>query len=391
MPTTGFKPAQRLNDAPPPTKSDRFGDFWERITEGLELDQLWSSFKEEAKSGYRLYSKEVPERDGNTVSRRRRARDVASGFFWAILNKFSPAKRVILLASVIFILMPSFSIQTDNGKSFNGDAFHTWGGIGILVLLLMEVADRITMKRDLEIAREIQTWLLPEKAPDIPGLDVAFFNRPANTVAGDYYDVFGREAGSGGAGKFVITVADVAGKSMPAALLMATFQASLKTQSSSSCDLLNLVSCVNQYACAHSRNGTRFTTAVIAEYDPATRSLEYVNAGHNSPMLLKKSGELVRLEVGGLPLGIMRDAQYSSARLTLSPGDLLLIFTDGLSEAVNEKDEEYQDDRISAQLRVAGAQSATAAMNLLTADMQSFIGMARQHDDITCLMARCTD
>jgi len=391
MPSTAAKPAPL---PPPPSKrrsiGDRFGDFWERITEGMEIDQLWSQFKEEAKFGYRLYSKDLPAHAAE-AGRKQRFLAAASGFFWAVMNKLSPAKRLLLLVSVIFLIMPGFRVEGGNGTSLNGDALHVWGGIGLLLLLLMEIADRITMKRDLEIAREIQTWLVPERAPDVPGLEIAFFNRPANTVAGDYYDVFAREANSGGAGKYLIAVADVAGKSLPAALLMATFQASLKTQSSSSCDLANLASCVNRYACEHSRNGQRFTTAVIAEFDPATRSLEYVNAGHNSPLLLRRSGELVRLEVGGLPFGIMREATHASARLALEPGDTLLIFTDGLVEAVNERGEEYEEERTIAQLRTAPpAESATAMLGALTADLQRFTGMARQHDDITCVLIRCT-
>jgi sigma-B regulation protein RsbU (phosphoserine phosphatase) len=377
--------------APPPPKrwSERWADFWAKITEGLEIAELWSQFKNEAKSSYRLYSKEVPVREGEQGRRASRYFEIAKAFFWAVMIKLSPAKRILLLVSLIFLLFPGFQVSTDNGQ-FDSSGLRIWGGIGLLALLVLEIADRITMKRDLEIAREIQLWLVPEKAPEVPGLDIAFYNRPANTVAGDYYDVFAREEGSGGAGKFVITIADVAGKSMPAALLMATFQASLKTQSSSSCGLVSLVGCVNQYACAHSRNGQRFTTAVIAEYDAVTHTLEYVNAGHNTPLLLRASGEMVKLDVGGLPLGIMKSAPYDSARLVLAPGDALMIYTDGLVEAVNEGDEEYGDDRLMSLLRMAAGQNATNGLGVMTEDLRRFIGMARQHDDITCVYVRCT-
>jgi phosphoserine phosphatase RsbU/P len=147
---------------------------------------------------------------------------------------------------------------------------------------------------------------------------------------------------------------------------------------------------VNQYACAHSRNGQRFTTAVIAEYDATTHTLEYVNAGHNTPLLLRASGEMVKLDVGGLPLGIMKSAPYDSARLVLAPGDALMIYTDGLVEAVNEQDEEYGDDRLMTQLRMTAGQNATNGLGVMTGDLRRFIGMARQHDDITCVFVRCT-
>jgi sigma-B regulation protein RsbU (phosphoserine phosphatase) len=109
--------------------------------------------------------------------------------------------------------------------------FHFYGGLLMFVLLILEVADRVVMKRDLQIAKEIQTWLLPERPPHVPGLEIAFTTRPANTVAGDYYDVFARPSDASGNSTFLIAIADVAGKSIPAAMLMATFQASLKTLS----------------------------------------------------------------------------------------------------------------------------------------------------------------
>src|SRR5205807_4791434 len=118
--------------------------------------------------------------------------------------------------------------QTGANQIMNLD-FRLWGGLLMFVLLVLEVADRVVMKRDLEIAREIQLWLLPANPPQVPGLEIAFATRPANTVAGDYYDVFPLPTTEGRSQRFLLSVADVAGKSIPAALLMATFQASVKT------------------------------------------------------------------------------------------------------------------------------------------------------------------
>ncbi len=139
-------------------------------------------------------------------------------------------------------------------------------------------------------------------------LEIAFATRPANTVAGDYYDVFPRPGGDGPP-SYLIAIADVAGKSVPAAMLMATFQASLKTLSDTPGPLTELGGRINRYACSNSQNGRRFTTAFIAEYEPASRRLTYVNAGHNNPIVLRKSGAAEWLGVGGMPLGIMEDAR----------------------------------------------------------------------------------
>jgi sigma-B regulation protein RsbU (phosphoserine phosphatase) len=257
---------------------------------------------------------------------------------------------------------------------------------GLVFLLALELADRVTMKRDLEIAREIQRWLVPEKPPRVAGVDLAFASRPANTVGGDYYDAFLRRAPAGE--RLLLVVADVAGKSVPAALLMATFQASLRTLAGAPTSLDELVAGLNRYACQHSLGGTRFTTAFFAELDPATRELCYVRAGHNEPILRRASAGVERLAAGNLPLGIAADALFSASIVRLAPGDLLVIFTDGLVEAVNAQDEMFGEDRALDALAAAPAAGAEQALKNLMAAVDAFVGPTRQHDDITLLVAR---
>jgi sigma-B regulation protein RsbU (phosphoserine phosphatase) len=185
-------------------------------------------------------------------------------------------------------------------------------------------------------------------------------------------------------------VADVAGKSVPAALLMATFQASLRTLAAAPTSLVELVAGMNRYACAHSLGGRRFTTAFFAELDPATRTLSYVRAGHDVPILRRASGRFERLEAGDLPLGIDPGARYEGHTTTLAPGDLLLIFTDGLTEAVNEKDQEYGESRLLEVLHATLGRSAETTLKDLMAAVETFVGHTRQQDDITCLVLRAT-
>ena len=238
-------------------------------------------------------------------------------FLWAIIDKLSPARRVLLLIALI-LFFPSMHLT---GFSTSGIF---WGCILLLVVLVLEIADRVVMKRDLQIAKEIQAWLLPPGPPQVPGLEIAFATRPANTVAGDYYDVFPRPASPSPGGTYLIAIADVAGKSIPAAMLMATYQASLKTLAGISSSLIDLVGRMNNYACGNSQNGRRFTTTFIAEYDPATRGLVYVNAGHNPPILRRQTGAIERLSKGGIPLGILENAPYESGSTTLQSGDWLV-------------------------------------------------------------------
>jgi phosphoserine phosphatase RsbU/P len=280
--------------------------------------------------------------------------------------------------------------QKGNGHvEFTGPNFQFWGGLLLFVLLMLEIADRVVMKRDLEIARDIQNFLLPASPPIVPGLTIAFATRPANTVAGDYYDVFERQgAANSSETRYLLAVADVAGKSIPAALLMATFQASLKTLSATPSPLLELVGSMNRYACCNSQGGARFTTAFLGEYDATTRVLSYVNAGHNNPFLRRSSGLIERLHEGGLPLGIQQQAVYSSANVTLAPGDWLLIFTDGLVEAENQFAEEYGEQRLLVSLNSGTASTPDLSLQRIIADVNGFVGPTPQHDDITCMLIK---
>ena len=217
--------------------------------------------------------------------------------------------------------------------------------------------------------------------------DIAFTTRPANTVAGDYYDVFARPCSPDTVSDtFLIAIADVAGKSIPAAMLMATFQASLKTLCSTPTSLTELVSRMNRYACSNSQNGRRFTTAFIGEYNATSRSLTYVNAGHNDPILRRKSGLIERLGMGGIPLGIMEDAVYQSAEVTLESGDWLVAFTDGVVEAENNFQQEYGEPRFVAMLHSGAMLSPDMLLRTIMVDLDRFVGDAPQHDDVTCML-----
>jgi sigma-B regulation protein RsbU (phosphoserine phosphatase) len=370
--------------------------FWQRVTEGIEIQVLWTQFVAEARASYSLYSREV---DWDALAREshgRRILKTASALFWAMLMKLSPARRVFLLIALVLgllALVQGHQVQTDHGTLAQPPQNFTFVllSLGALIFLLaLELADRVTMKRDLEIAREIQRWLVPETPPQVTGADIAFATRPANTVGGDYYDAFLREVqeGEASASRLLLVVADVAGKSVPAALLMATFQASLRALSIARQSLAELVTGMNRYACAHSLGGRRFTTAFFAELDAPTRRLTYVGAGHNAPILRRASGALERLESRNLPLGIDPRVQFAPTTLALGPGDLLVCFTDGVIEAVNARDEDYGEARLLELVKASDRESASATLERLMADVEKFVGATRQHDDITCLVLR---
>jgi hypothetical protein len=384
-PTTGQPPAQ------PVPFSVHVRNFWRRVTEGMQISQLWSQFESEARASYRLYSRDVEAKTPEGLTRRGHHLHVIKEFFWAVFEKLSPARRVLLLLALVLLVIPHAGYQYtgQDGKVYaNEFDLHIWGALLLLVLLILEIGDRVVMKRDLQIAREIQTWLLPGAPPQIPGLSLAYATRPANTVAGDYYDVFPRPGKTNEDNRVVIAVADVAGKSIPAAMLMATFQASLKTLSTAQVPLVELASNMNRYACSNSQGGLRFTTAFLAEYDAVRRTVHYINAGHNNPILRRTSGQIERLDVGGLPFGILPDAQYQAATVTLSPGDWLIIFTDGLVEAVNAKDEEYGEARLLVAIENGKSVSPPDLLKRLMSELDVYVGTTPQHDDVTCMLLK---
>jgi len=365
--------------SPPPRLhwTDRVRQFWQRVSEGRQIDDLWSQFAADARSSYGFYGRDVDWEEIRKLPRWRQPLHVAKQFFWALLLKMSPARRVLLLVALVMLLISGFRSDVN---------FEIVAAILFLLLLSLELADKVTMKRDLEIAREIQTWLVPSQPPEVAGANIAFATRPQNSVAGDYYDAFypnpeDRE-------KLMVVIADVAGKSVPAALLMATLQASLRTIAGENAPIADLVARLNRYACAHSLNGMRFTTAVLGEYNPTSRRLTYVNAGHNAPILRRANGAVETLEIGGLPLGIRLDRPYETASLELRTGDALIFFTDGVVEAFNESGEEFGNERWLSAIRSLPDWDASQTLQFLMSRVDEFVGATRQSDDITCLVFR---
>jgi len=362
---------------------DRMRSFWQRISEGRQLDELWSQFTADARASYGFYMKEAEGLESQRGLRR--LFSIAKTLFWSLLMKLTPARRVLLLVAFAMLVMSGIKFHSEKNVPLDMN-FEVMAALLFLLLLSLELADKVTMKRDLEIAREIQSWLVPSEPPKVAGADIAFATRPQNSVAGDYYDAFYPNPSA--LDRLMVVIADVAGKSVPAALLMATLQASLRTIAEENVPLVDLVARLNYYACAHSLNGLRFTTAVLCEYNPHSRRLTYVNAGHNAPILRRANGTLETLEAGGLPLGIRPATNYETASLELKPGDALIFFTDGVVEAFNGGGEEFGNARWLNAIRNLPDWDAQQTLEFLMKRVDEFVGATRQSDDITCLVFR---
>jgi sigma-B regulation protein RsbU (phosphoserine phosphatase) len=249
-----------------------------------------------------------------------------------------------------------------------------------------EIASRERLDRELEIARDVQQRLFPQKLPHVKGLDFAGYCRPAQGVGGDYYDFIHLATGALG-----IAVGDVSGKGIAAALMMASLQASLRGQTIKPCDTLSeMIHHINGLVYEAS-SANRYATFFYAQYDPASRKLRYVNAGHNPPLLRRKKGdsyEFLRLEEGGTVLGLFPDFPYKEAEMELEAGDVLVAFTDGISEAMNHAEEEFDEERLMEAIRTCPDRSAANISSYILERVDAFTAGADQHDDMTIVVVR---
>lgn len=240
------------------------------------------------------------------------------------------------------------------------------------------------LRRELEIARDVQTSLLPRTLPAIAGIECAAFFRPAKAVGGDYYDFVRTPTGS-----FGVTVGDVSGKGVPAAVLMASIQSALRLLLRGEKSLPELVSDLNNSVNASTTD--HYSTLFCGVIDPQSLSLGYVNAGHCPPMLMRRETDgikISRLKIGGTPVGMVPDFGYEQGTIDLHSGDVLVCFSDGISEAVNVKEELWNETDIKILLRQVADRSANEIAESLVAGADTFAGDAGQVDDMTVLTLR---
>jgi len=282
----------------------------------------------------------------------------------------------------------------------------------LIPTLAEEAVSRAKLEREIEIAREVQERLFPQTFPNVAGLEMAAHCRPAQIVGGDYYDLISipdnspTETGSAAGGncdRLGIAIGDISGKGVSAALLMASLHASLRGQTLSGAgDLGTKMANVNRLLYGAS-DSNRYATFFYAELDCESRTLHYVNGGHNPPVVLRKEDgawQVFRLADGGPAVGLFAGAAYEQQMLHLLPGDILLAFTDGISEAMNAAEDEWGEDRMIAEAQAhadlnatdlnAPGLNATALLQHLFRAADTFAAGAPQHDDMTLVVLRIT-
>ena len=261
------------------------------------------------------------------------------------------------------------------------------------------------LQEQLRIARQVQSRLFPQKLPEIPTLNYSGICQPAGEVGGDYYDVLKVSSN-----QFCLAVGDISGKGISAALLMASLQALLRSHASQTTEnLAAVVTEVNRLLCSMTEE-SRFATLFCAVYDDSKRQLTYVNAGHNPPLLFRcgasaadiqaaegssssgaSSNGIRRLEGGGAVLGMFPEGSYQQHRLLLGPGDTLVIYTDGITEAQDNRGREYGEERLTDLIRSRISLAPVELQNQLLASVKEFAGEVSITDDLTLLLARALD
>ena len=386
-----------------PPRASRLQDFFDTYTRDLTADDLQRLFTRDTREAYKFFTRGVDADALKSLPWHRRALAHARVLFVAFTMKLSPARRIVYGAALLLAVIGLFNLFRGiglveiaqlpfvGGVGVPGPLFRqgTWSLLFAFALMnllvLLEVADRLSLKNDLEIAREIQQAMLPSGLYRADGIETVGLSRPANTVGGDFYDILPRDDG-----RVIVAVGDVAGKGSPAALLMALLLAMQRTLVDEGLGPAALVTRLNVQVSRHAP-GSRFITLFYAEYRPATGEFTYVNAGHTPPLLLRNDGGCDRLTEGGIALGMFEHASYTAGRVTIQPDELIAIYSDGITEAENPSGRPFDEAGLEASLRANRRHAISAIGSAVVRAVEQHTDDTKFADDLTILLLRrCT-
>jgi serine phosphatase RsbU (regulator of sigma subunit) len=303
---------------------------------------------------------------------------------WLVKSLFlrlTPARRVLLLLG-FFLLATSIQISLGGGRELRINNFPGVGVALVLLVLMLELKDKLLAQNELEAGRAVQRALLPGRSAHVPGWDTWLFTQSANEVSGDLVDVLALDDA-----RTSVALADVAGKGLPAALLMAKLQATLRALASGTRPLDDLGAQVNRILY---RDGlpSSFSTLVYLVLSPGSPAIELVNAGHMPPLVLRRDGRLDELPRGGPALGLLAESTYQVHGVALDDWETMVVFSDGVTEAMNRAGEFFGDERLRAIVAGGGLLSAQRLGERILADVEAFVDDAPVHDDISLLIVR---
>ncbi len=383
------------------------GKFWEelekKLSDGLSAEKIYPVLRVSGKEFFAVdLCEPAPFSPGDEFVRRLESKDnpllfdemIASGKISLSQEQkdwFVERKSAILLPLVTTSGLLGFLVISckTNGEDFTSEELDLLQNLSAQTALVAEnlelLGEKLEMKKleeQLRVARNIQQGLLPGEIPDVPGLEISALIRFCLDVAGDYYDIIPLEDG-----RVVLSIGDVSGKGVGAALLMANLQASLRTAQAMGASLSESAARINNLVYENTPSDMFITFFMIC-IDPVNKRLRYVNAGHNPPLLIGNDGRRKMLTRGGLLFGVVEDTAYEEGEVTLRDGDMILMYTDGVSEAMNSNDEEFGEKQIAHIVIRNRELPLDELLALIEKKVSIFHGSSSYADDFTLLAAR---
>ena len=385
----------------PPRHSAR--QFWDTYTKDLTADDFQRLFTRDTPEAYDYFARGFDPKTFRGLPWHRRLLMQCRLFFLAFTARLSPARRALFGIAMVCALVgmielwdrfglmtipliPFFLEVGVPGPVWTDGTFWLLSGFVLVnLLVLLEVADRLSLKHDLEIARDIQLAMLPHDTFVGGSIEVAGHTRPANTVGGDLYDILQLDDD-----RVMVVLGDVSGKGSPAALLMALLLAMLRTLAPDDLPPPKLVERLNRLVYEQAP-GTRFITLFLATIDLQTGHFAYVNAGQTPPLLRRQNGSVEKLTTGGIALGMFDGSTYQQAETYLAPGDVLVAYSDGITEAENRAGEPFDEDGLERALHTYASSPAPDLARTLFAVVEQYVGDVKLSDDLTVLAVKRTD
>jgi hypothetical protein len=369
---------RRVADRRPPAEERKPQSLSKIVIEDLREVSLGGTFREGLREIYRFYLDEEHRAEVERMGPVRRAFVVTGWLIRGLLLKLSPPRRLLLLISGALVVFGDTIAFTTETTRVVVD-LQPWGYLVLLFVLTLELKDKLLARDEIEIARQVQRALLPTDPPAAAGWSIWGYTRPANDVGGDLVDHLRLDDR-----RLLIALGDVAGKGLGAALLMAKLQATLRAIVSDHPDLEQLGRRLNSVL-VQDGLPNRYATLFYAEVEPGGGALRYLNAGHNPPLLARWSG-IEELGASSYPLGMLDEAAYRQGELDLRPGEMLVAYSDGLTEARNAEGEEFGADRLRQALARMRNLPAEEAGRSLLREVDAFLGNQRLDDDLSLVV-----
>ncbi|HTR80302.1 MAG TPA: PP2C family protein-serine/threonine phosphatase [Bacteroidota bacterium] len=350
------------------------------LRDDLRQFNHWNTFRKEYRGLKEFYIDEEKKKSLEAMSPIQRWLHLYGWLLKSMLMRLTPMRRLLLVFGILLILLGSPSISYDHHR-IEFSNFGLVGEVAILLVLMLELKDKLLAKDELVAGQKVQRSLMPQQSPSVPGWSLWIYSRPANEVGGDLIDFLPLAEN-----RFGLALADVSGKGLQAALIMAKLQATLKALAPDYDAIERLVTKLNVI---FHRDGlpNTFASLVYAEIAPMNGVLQFVNAGHLPPVLLTAEG-LQEMGKGEAALGLMGSTTYGQHRLELQSGDVFLVYSDGLTEARNEWGEFFGTERMMRRLPSLRERSAEEIGKALLGEIDFFVKDAPPNDDLSLVILK---